>query len=515
VKAVNPKGPACCPSAPRGKSGIRVATGRQENHIRDIARQLKNDPLMVLPECRGDCRRCQFKGVRKKLENLQDADKDTLKKYASKKDFFSKDLAAAVAATMLLADADDIPYLAAKDIGGSTYVYAKRGEADEEKLLAVQNYDDPHLRLLTVMDQAAKNDLYLYSMEDGMVCIEDDPSPPDHFVSFVLQRLGLTRTGCKHDSEPSLVIDWHPADVTLHICERCASDRNTIAELTRYFFAPDIETIFSVDVEGGVVECGHQCDTCPVDMVDSELDDELYMAGQMSDIAFIENWRKTVRWNIEALDEPVFVLDGVCLGTSVDAAIEHLSPQKWEEQALRFLLKRASRPLVLDDATPNAVIAAFWDGHAETVVQQIAGDEGVRILRQHGSKYTPAEILERVHEAARRQQALAALPSYDDLPALASFADDVARTYRSGGVAEAMKVIQRKDMDFKHKAVAYAFLMAMDKATGEGWKYSDAEREFGEHLAGHARQLLSSEGDAYGDALQALLRATGSTETIG
>ncbi len=515
---MNAKGPSCCPSAPRGRSGIRVATQRQENRIRDIARRLKDDPLMVLPSCRDGCRRCSFKGVRKKLEKLRDADEDTLKKYANRKDLFSKDLAAAVAATMLLADADNIPYLAAKDINGSTYVYAKRGEADEEKLLGVQNYDDPHLRLLTVMDLAAKNDLYLYSLRDGMVCVEDDASPPDGFVSFALDRLGLDEDGCGHASgdRPCLVVDWKPADVRLRICERCASEKNTVAMLTRYFFAPDVESIFAVDVEGDVVECGHACGTCAIEpALDTGLDDDVYLAGQMSDAGFIDSWRKKARWNIQGLDEPVFVLDGVCFGSDIDAAIEHLSPKEWEEPALRLLLEQASKPLILEDATPNAVIAEYWDGNASLVVREVAGSEGLRILRESGGKYTPAEILERVHEAARRQQALAALPSYDGLPPLAAFADGIARAYRSDGSAGAVKAIQQKDMDFKHKAVAYAFLVAMDKASGERWKYSDQEREFGGHLAVHAEQLLSAEGGAYGEALQAMLTATGSTETVG
>ncbi len=188
--------------------------------------------------------------------------------------------------------------------------------------------------------------------------------------------------------------------------------------------------------------------------------------------------------------------------------------KEWEQRALRILLEQAEQPLVLDDATPNAVIAAYWDSKASEVVTEIAGREGRRILRGSRSTDTPAEILERVHDAARRQQALAALPSYDSLPELASFADGVARTYRSGGTGEALKAIQQTDMDFKHKAVAYGFLLAMDKAAGEQWRYSDQEREFGEHLAGHAEQLLTADGDAYSEALQAMLQATGSTETI-
>lgn len=512
---MNAKGPACCPSKPHGRSGIRVATGRQENRIRDIGRRLRDDPLMVLPDCRGGCRRCSFKGIRKKLKKLQGGNEKTLKKYAAKKDFFSKDLAAAVAATMLLADADDIPYLAAKNINGSTYVYAKRGDADEQKLLAVQNYDDPHLRLLAVVDIAQKKDLYLYSHGDGMTCREKDPTPPDAFVSFALQRLGLDEGGCGHDDELSLTIEWKPADVTLRICERCATDRNTVAALTRYFYAPDIDEIFSVHVDGSVVECSNGCSDCPIETVDRSLDDDPYLAGQMSDASFIENWRKKVRWNIEGLDRPVFVLDQICFGSDVDAAVEHLNPKEWEEQALRLLLEQATQPLLLDDATPNAVIAEYWDSHAGEVVKEIAGREGLRILRSSRSTDTPAEILERVHDAARRQQALAALPSYDSLPELASFADGIARAYRSGGAGEATKAIQQADMDFKHKAVAYAFLLAMDKGAGEQWKYSDQEREFGEHLADHAEQLLTAEGDAYSEALQATLKATGSTETVG
>ena len=105
--------------------------------------------------------------------------------------------------------------------------------------------------------------------------------------------------------------------------------------------------------------------------------------------------------------------------------------------------------------------------------------------------------------------------SNDFLPPLADFAHRIVIAYRLGGSQEAVKAIHAEDMDIKKKSVAYAFLLSMDKASSEQWKYSDMEKDYATHLRTYTEALLSSQGEVYHQTLKELLTAAGSTKLLG
>jgi len=488
--------------------GIRVATKVQEKEIKEMALQLKKNPLMVLPECQGECRKCHFKGLKARIEKIKDADEKKLAKYAS-----GKDLSAAVAGTILLSDSK-ISYLAAKNIGGTTYVYAKKGKARDEKLLAIQNFRDPHIRMLGIMDIASKKKLYVYSVQNKIICKGSDATPPDEFVQFVMKKLELENGMCKHmlkGERTHIKIKWIPAGMEIKICEECAS-RNTIMEMTKYFYSPNIEDDFSAEVEGEFVSCNEKCDKCFIrEALENEMDDSYYIQGKIDDEKFIENWYKKVQWNIEKLHEGIFILDGTCYGKNIEAVIQKLKPNKWEEVALRHILKKIERPLIMENATSNKIISKYWNEYGKEIIKTIAGDSWEKFADE---KSMPSEILEKIYMETEKKKILKNLPSYKNLPSLAEFADRIARAYRVGGYREAMREIHGEEMDVKKKAIAYAFLLAFNKAEGEEWKYSDMEKDFGRHLMKYASELIEKKGEEYGKALQEMLTMTGSTKKI-
>ncbi|MEA2053780.1 MAG: hypothetical protein U9O96_01495 [Candidatus Thermoplasmatota archaeon] len=489
--------------------GIRVATKVQEKGIKEMASRIKKNPVMVLPECSNkNCKKCRFKNLRTKLEKMK-ADEKKLMKYASR-----KDLSGAVAGTILLADSK-ISYFAAKEINGNTYVYAKRGKANDEKLLAVQNFDNPHIRMLGIMDIASRKKIYIYSIQDKMICMGNDATPPEEFIRFVTKKIGLEKGMCKHaDSKKTCIrIKWIPADMELKICEDCASG-NTIMKMAKYFYSPNIKKEFEATVVGNFISCSKKCDRCIIeDALKKEMDDSYYVEGKIDDKEFIENWYKKVQWNIEKLHDRVFVIDNVCYGSDADAAIEHIKPNKWEELGIEYILNRIGKPLVISNATPNKILSKYWDEYGEDVVRNIAGKEGMKILENYAGKQ-PSEILKRVYGEKEKQKILRELPHYKKLPPLAEFADRIARAYRTGGYKEAIKEIHGEEMDVKKKAIAYAFLLAINKAGSEEWKYSEMEKDFGSHLTKYARRLLEKRGEEYGRVLQEMLTMTGSTKKL-
>jgi hypothetical protein len=83
------------------------------------------------------------------------------------------------------------------------------------------------------------------------------------------------------------------------------------------------------------------------------------------------------------------------------------------------------------------------------------------------------------------------------------------------GVDETVRAIDKyKGGDKKVKAVAYAFLLALERGEGKKWQYTQTEHDFAQYLKDPAIELLESNPDKYHITLQKLLRATGSTENI-
>ena len=115
----------------------------------------------------------------------------------------------------------------------------------------------------------------------------------------------------------------------------------------------------------------------------------------------------------------------------------------------------------------------------------------------------------------RKRNIIARLPSYSRLPAIARFADSVARAYKTEGAEGAVKTLEKERVsDHKVKSVAYAFLLILGKEANKEWQYDRTEKEFAQFLRDKVQALLDAEPDGYHEALQALLSATGSTERL-
>jgi hypothetical protein len=127
---------------------------------------------------------------------------------------------------------------------------------------------------------------------------------------------------------------------------------------------------------------------------------------------------------------------------------------------------------------------------------------------------TPSDIITLAFEYNKRKSILAKLPQYESLPPLASFADRVARTYKTFGEKNALAEIKKHPDTPKGKSIAYAFLLSFGKATDVKWKYSKEEIEYGEFLTPYTKKLLAAESSDYSTALQELLNASGSSEIL-
>ncbi|MGF3584399.1 MAG: hypothetical protein ACQXXD_01610 [Thermoplasmatota archaeon] len=506
--------------AKKMKAFVRTATKSTEKNLVENAKKLKENPHILLPDCADDYSKKYFNKIRKNLDKIYRF-RDDVKKLEklSKK----RGLDGALAGTLLIAHSEKAPYLAVAQFPSGDVTYAQRGKADKEKLVAVQHFDDPMLRLLGFKDIAMKKKLHVYSWDKGFVSTGLKPSPPDGFVDFIINKTGLSNQEnvlvCNHIPAENaknkdfirknyLRIHWKSADTLFAICEDCTkSTDNTIFRVTKYLLESNLSDDFQIEVVGQVVK-----QTC-LDIQQKTLYLDEYLSGKINDNEFIRKNLEEREKAIKTSKEKILVLDGVSYGRDVKGFIEALKPNKYERIGLEFILKQVEEPVVLNNVTPNKVLECFWKKYGLDVIRTMIDNEDVA-KDIFSLNDTPSNTLEMAFNYKERQDILSRLPRYSFLPPLAKFADHIARTYKAFGEEKALGEIKKRSDDPKVKSLAYAFLLVFQKEKDKKWQYSNIEIEYGEFLKDYARKLLDSKPEDYHNILSELLVASGSSEVI-
>lgn len=504
----------------RVRTFARTATKSQEKNLIENAKKLRDDPFIILPECTEDSCKKYFVKIRKRLEKISrfKDDADKLEKLSNK-----KGLEGAFAGTLSLAISGKAPYLGVVKFSMGDITYAQRGKAEKEKLIAVQRFDDPILRLLGIKDLAFKKVLYVYSWNKGFVCTGVKASPPKEFIDFIANKIGFSFKNnvvfCNHVNPEKaknkdflkkyyLRINWKSTGMIIAICEDCAkSTKNTMFNISKYMLVPDLSDDFEVDVVAQAVK--HK---------DPSLKHETkylqdYLSGKLTDYDFINKNVKNQEETVKQSEEKILVLNGVSYGSDVQGFVDALKPNKYEKLALEFILEKIEEPLVVSEVNSNKILEMYWDQNGKEFICSVIDDENMADSLFNLDD-TPSNILTMVFEYRNRQEILSQLPQYDSLPPLASFADNIAKTYKTFGKKKALGEIKKRLDNPKGRSLAYAFLLTFKKGEDTKWQYSKEEIEYGKFLKEYAKNLLDAKPKKYSKALQDLLTASGSDEKI-
>ncbi len=105
---------------------------------------------------------------------------------------------------------------------------------------------------------------------------------------------------------------------------------------------------------------------------------------------------------------------------------------------------------------------------------------------------------------------LEALPQYRRLAREAEWVDRIAREHRTRGDSGAERtILQTLPREGKERGLAYGLLAALGRGNAHAWQFSPTEREFGQSLEAHARELLRAPAAEYHAALARLLESAG------
>ncbi|RLF52106.1 MAG: hypothetical protein DRN24_03830, partial [Thermoplasmata archaeon] len=159
----------------RMRTFARTAAKSLEKKLIENAKQLKKNPYLILPEYNDQYSTKHFNKIKKTLDKISRFSENPkkLEKLSNK-----RGLDGALAGSILLAYSEKAPYLAVAKHPLGDISYAQRGKADKEKLIAVQYFDNPILRLMGIKDVALKKRLHVYSWDNGYVSTGLKPNPP-------------------------------------------------------------------------------------------------------------------------------------------------------------------------------------------------------------------------------------------------------------------------------------------------------------------------------------------------
>jgi len=502
----------------RMRTFARTASKSMEKKLIENAKTIKNDPFIVIPDYDDNYSKRIFKKIEKSIEKINrfKEDTDKLEKLSNK-----RGLDGAIAGTILIAHSKKAPYLAVAKYPTGDVTYAQRGRAEKEKLIAVQHFDDPILRVLGIKDIALKKRMYIYSWDDEYISTGLDSNPPDEFLDFLIDKKILKKQKNVYfcgDVKAELIekkefnkknylrIYWKSADIYIGICEDCAKNtKNTMYNMTKYMIHPNISNDFEIDVIGKVIkDKSENLQTIKIDE---------YLSGELTDYDFITKNMSQREEDLKDSGEKVFILDGKSYGTDINDFIKALKPNEYEQKGLEVILDNVDEPVVMDNVTPNKVLERFWDDYGADAINELIDDEDMS-KKFYQLDEEPSDILKLVLNFKKRQKILSLLPTYQSLPPIAKFADKIARTYKTFGKKEAIVELKKRPDNPKGKSIAYAFLLVFGKASDKKWQYSQIEIEYGEFLKENAKKLLESKPENYHKHLQELLTASGSSEDI-
>lgn len=492
--------------------GVKKTPKTLEKDILDRSRRLAEDPELLMPECARSCRRCSIRSSVEKMQKVA-AKKDDPKKL----DFamnWGDHLVRAYAATISLAEAGKVPYLAAGKTPMGDVSYAVRGKVEKDKLIGVQNFDHPELRLMAFWKIAERERLHMYSMEDHVFCSPDGPSPPAQYVEEAISLLpyDLDDDGrCPHpDAVERLRVRWKSARATLEICHDCAGSVNTIHMLASRIAAADPTDDFEFEVPFELR--GEGCDLAQESKVSADLVAR-YRRGEMTDADLLKEHAAERLKRIRDSGKEVYIIGETCLGSDRSAFLARLRGGEAEIEAVSgFLAKHPMAVVTRSDQAAN-LLADLWAEHSGELLAQVASPETLEELAKENRQLSPAQAVAEAKRAERSKGITSQLPAYGKLGPAASHADRLARVHLTEGKTSVARQVERsRGGNHVLRSISYAFLVATGEASSMSWQFSREEMDFGNYLVPFVQKLTSSTGEEYHEALLLLMEASGSGE---
>ncbi|MDR0309478.1 MAG: hypothetical protein LBH88_01800 [Candidatus Methanoplasma sp.] len=491
--------------------GVKQTPKRLEEEILERSRNLADDPALLRPMCAGNCRRCLFDKTFKTIDGISryKDDPDSLLKLASKG---SDDMAKAYAGTISLAAAGKISMLATATIAGEKVSYAVRGSVGNDKLIGCQYYNDPRIRLLYYNAFIKRNKLHLYSFQDGLVCANHPHMPEDYlYETFWDSPYEFKDDGLDCGHTDALILDIKVKSINEHIriCENCSKDVSTIQYLISKICAVDPLD----DIEVNVIHPYYSAKESDREKVEGDLLKK-YLRGEINDRTLLNMTKREKLGNLKKGEVSTYVIGAENYGSDLERFVSALSGPDDEKTTLRKFLSTVPESVVIKNGKTSEVLTYLWDSHWKELIashtsQDIAGRIGEK------PKNSPSQALSDIYKVFISADVVASLPEFRKPKPITKLADSLAKAAKVGGSRLVIETMEKETLkDRKYRSISSAFVLAADPAAVLPLHLTDEEKDFTDFLVPFAKAVVDANGEKYRDAMNTLLTASGSGESV-
>ena len=491
--------------------GVKHTSKKLEEDILERSRNLADNPSLIRPQCAGDCRKCHFDKVFKSIDSLQKIrnNPDALVKEAGK--MFNDDITKAYAGTISLAAAGSVPLLASANLGGEVVSYAVRGSVGADKLIGCQYYNDPKIRLLLFNQFIKKNDLYLYSFEDTMVCSNHFNMPEEYLYDTFWEtpyEFPDDEIQCGHESSAVLEIEVKSLGKTIKICESCAKSISTLQFLMSRISCNEPLKDISVRVRHKYHAEGEKDYE---EITENKLKE--YMIGRITDSALIGEVKRSKLGNLRENSTATYIIGTKNYGSSIDAFMTDVSGDEKIKELLKKFLSENPRTIIIKNGKDTDILSAIWEDDWKDIIA-LYTDSATADKVGDLSRTPPLQALETAHTVYISASVVDSLPVFNKPGPMTVIADSLAKAAKVGGEAMLMKTIQNTGFkNNKSRSLAASFVMAIG-STEMPIKLSKEEKDFADYLVPFAKATIAANGDKYRDTMNTLLTASGSGEKV-
>ncbi|MGA1821771.1 MAG: hypothetical protein ACMUIG_04530 [Thermoplasmatota archaeon] len=537
----------------KGKKNLKVRTSARtaskglEKELKRKAKRLAQDPTLVLPKCTVDVP--YFTKIERKLREVQKAkdSKSQLDRLSKKGD----NLVRAYAATLLLLHEDKITYLAVFRSPFGDVGYALRGSTKKEKLVGVQNYDDPRLKLMAYLEEVKKKKLFMFVTDNEVICTGTDPTPPKEVLDQLPKRLGknMKKTGKiihtpdlkpkivekgEPSDEPYISIKWVPADIIMarSLTQASQNKDNTYATCASYMATSKISQFFEVEaVIRPKCDNGSKCPCNPptkeevklsfldrLGKVKKPTNTDEYMEGKMMDHRLIEKEREDYEIRLNDVGETVYIIENICLGSDKKKLIKYLKPAGEEEKVLKIFLDLKKGPIIAPDPSVNRIMAPSWKEVGEELLKEVLPDKKIagQVYKDFPvPRFQPMTVVQEGKFLLEEKRVRKHLPKLKDPPPMIEFAYECAVAYLVRGRDGASKILKNYPGDeIKLKAAKFAFVKHLDLEKTSGWSYTTHEMGYAQGMDVIVGRIITEDKEQFREGLKELWKATGSTKDL-
>lgn len=486
--------------------------------ILENAAYLRDHPEDAVPQCQGSCPLwCTFRRARRRVAKMHKHrdDPDKLKKMGQR----FHQIGRAYSAVLRIDDAgkEGLEYFQNVNTPKGKVPIAPWAEAPAPCHVGMQHHHDPMLRMMIALPFVKEGEA-IFATETGLVCAHDG-QPPDEALAAIVDQLGLREKdpgtyrarGSEDPDRPHLELIWTKAGISMHLSPPSTGD-SAISVLQGRMLTRSLLDLVTVQVHLPPLE-DPQGDTHAQRVV--ELPEPVlrsYAGGELSDMDLVNEAEKARAARLQAGAEPMVVFEDRIHRPPFEDLIDRLDPEPPMDEVLDEVLERLDRSVVLTKGTAVEVLHRLWREHGEVALVEVLGAEGRELYDPDASPDDLEKLASQAASHRSRQRVARELPSYDELPEPIDLVDRVARACLSGGRQAATQHLTSAPPR-THQAMALALVRALDLPS-PSWTIEPRERDMAEHLEPYVDDVLEARGDDYHEALQTLLRATGSTVDI-